>query len=442
MDALFSSEKFSLRPKAAPYFREELLLSGRDAGGAGLASSSNFGVLSVEPPFPGPPEDQFAVRLATDEAAEPGVIQINQNFLDSIGFRLEDERLWSIRRAPAVVPVREATVELTVERENLSRDLDRLRGERRELFNNRCLLARQQSAVGRLSLPVTGWGYFNFRSLDPAPETLSASTLLVFDENTAINLFVPHRRSGVDMVFLLDGSNSMKLEDYADERERPRERLEGVRAALDTLLQRRLVSGSRVSRLAIVVFGANVRMLYPLGDPAMVEVGGERQIEEIRGCARLLNNLGLKSRLKLDRQGTKITNGLRYAAELLDLYFQEGNEKVVLLLSDGGDWEEEEDGERAGEVEIGITTQDPVVFAGSLFQDSRVRIHTIAVSSEESLRRFIKDRRYWGNKMFVPNRKLLQNIASAADGLFFESPDARMLNRLFDEIGEGAIYPL
>lgn len=440
MDTLFSSERFRLRAQSAPYFREELLLSAADSPGVGLTGGAQFGVLSIEPAFPGPPEDQFAVRLASDERVEPGVVHANHNFLDAAGLRPEDERFWSVKHAPAVTPVREATMELTIERDNLSREVEKLRGARRELFNGRCLLAHPQLPVSRLSLPVTGWGYFNFRSIQPSPETLSDSTLLVFDESTILNLFVPHRRSGVDMVFLIDGSGSMQLPDYADANNRPRERLEGVKAALDTLLQRRLVSGSRVARLALAVFAANIRMLYPLNSFSMVEVRGEEQLDELRNSTRLLNNLGLQEWLKVDRDGTDISTGLRYAAELLDLYFQEGNEKVIVLLSDGGDWSDE--GEGLGEGEIGLTTHDPVVLSGSLHHDSNVRIHTIAISSEQSLRRFISDRRYWDNRMFVPNSKLLQGIAAAADGLFFDSPDGRVLNRLFDEIGEGTLYPI
>lgn len=41
---------------------------------------------------------------------------------------------------------------------------------------------------------------------------------------------------------------------------------------------------------------------------------------------------------------------MRYAAELLDLYFQEGNEKMIVLLSDGANWVEGTEEQAQGEI--------------------------------------------------------------------------------------------
>jgi len=438
MDELLTSDQFQLKSQSVPYFREEVFVSSSDAHRIGLSDSGQFCIFSIQPLFPGPREQEFAVHVAVDPSLEPGAMLVNQNFLDSTGFRPEDERFWAIKSAPAVVPLREAVLELVVEQDNIDREIKSLRGERSNLFLQRCLLIEPGQSVSALSLSMLGRGYFNLRSIQPTPETIRYKSVLVFDDNTTLNLFVPHRKSGVDMVIVIDASGSMDLCDYVDATGRARSRIEGVRVALDILLQRRLASGSRVSRIAGVLFGANTRMLYPLHDVIMVELESEAQVEEMRESTRSLNQVGLE-RLQVDRTHTDISGALRYASELLDYYAQEGNEKMLVLLSDGADWTEDTAG--ASDGEIVRTTHDPAVLADSLHYDSQVRIHTVAISDDQALRRY-EDRKYWNQGWAIPNTTLLRKIADFTEGLFIESPDARSLARLFDELGAGAFYPL
>jgi Mg-chelatase subunit ChlD len=438
MDEFFASDRFRLKPQSMPQFREEAFVSTLDARRAGLSETGQFCIFAIQPLFPGPPEQEFAVHVAVDPGLEPGSVLVNQNFLDSTGFRPEDERFWSIKPAPSVLPVREAVIELVVEQDNINREISSLRQQRRDLFSQRCLLVEPGQSITDLSLPVLDRGYFNFRSTQPAPEAVRSKSVLVFDENTTLNLFVPHRKSGVDMVIVVDASGSMDLCDYIDASGRARSRIEGVKVALETLLQRRLASGSRVSRIAAVLFGANTRMLYPLHDVIMVELESEAQVKEMQESTRNLNQVGLE-RLQVDRTHTDISGALRYATELLDYYAQEGNEKMLVLLSDGADWTEDTAGVSDGE--IVRTTHDPAVLADSLHYDSRVRIHTVAISDEQALRLY-EDRKYWSQGWAIPNTALLRKIADFTEGLFIESPDARALARLFDELGEGAAYPL
>jgi hypothetical protein len=91
--------------------------------------------------------------------------------------------------------------------------------------------------------------------------------------------------------------------------------------------------------------------------------------------------------------------------------------------------------------EVVTTQHDPAVLADSLHFASRIRIHTVAISNEQALRQY-EDRRYWNEGWAVPQVSLLQKIADNTEGLFFPEPDARVLARLFDEIGEGATYPI
>jgi Mg-chelatase subunit ChlD len=284
---------------------------------------------------------------------------------------------------------------------------------------------------------MLGGRYFKFRSIQHTPATIRSKSILVFDKNTSLNLFVPHRKSGVDMVIVVDASGSMDLRDYVGSDGHPRTRLQGVREALEILLQRRLTSGSRVSSIAIVVFGANTQMLYP-SHCAMVELKSSDQVMDMQRSIRDLSEMGLQRR-GVDRTRTEISRALQYAAELLDYYAQESNEKMLVLLSDGADWTEDTTGDTAGEVVR--TTHDPAVLADSLHYDSKLRIHTVSISDERALRQY-ENQKYWSQGWAIPNTKLLDKIADFTQGLFLASPDARSLARLFEELGEGALYPV
>jgi hypothetical protein len=437
MEEFFTSEQFRLRPSPSAYFREEILVSPADARRVGISGMDQFCSFSIDPLYPGPREEEYAVHLQVNPSVESGTVLINEGFLNSTGFQVGDERFWSLKPGVTVVPIREAVIELVVEQGNVEREIADLRKQRRDYFLQRCILLEPGRTVKDLSLPILGRGYFNFRSILPSPEALRSKTALVFDDNTGLNLFVPHRKSGVDMVVVVDASNSMDLSDYVGADGRPRSRIEGVKVALEALLRRRLTSGSRVSRIAAMLFGSNTRMLYPL-EPGMVELRTQAQLLEFGNCIRYLNSVGLE-RLGVDRTHTQISGALRYATELLDYHAQENNEKVVVLLSDGADWTEDSEGVSEGE--IVRTSHDPAVLADSLHFDSQVRIHTVSISDEQALRRH-EDRKYWSQGWAIPNKTLLRKIADSTEGLFLESPDARSLHRLFDELGQGTLFPL
>lgn len=435
MDELFASDRFRLQPEISPLYREELFISPSDARVAGISEEGQFGLLAIQPLFPGPQEQEFAVRIAVDRAIEPGTVRVNLGFLDSAGLRPDDERFWLVRRAPVVLPVQETVIESVTEQDHISREIENLRRQRRELLVGRCLLVEPGQTVKNLALPMSNRGYFNFRAISPALDALRSRAVLVFDENTRLNLFVPHRKGAVDMVILIDGSGSMDHQDYVGQDGRPHSRLEGVRDALDTLFQRRLMSGTRVSRIAAVVFGGDTQMLYPLQKAEMVELRQETQLTAMRASVRDLSRIGLE-RLRVDRNHTNISQAIQYAAELLNYFSEEGNERAIVLLSDGAHWEEKEEKEADGEI---ITTaHDPAVLADSLHHDGEVRVHTVAISNETAFRRYVDAKTT--NVGWIPNTRLLDRIATSTDGLFIESPDARVLAKLFDELGEGTIY--
>jgi Mg-chelatase subunit ChlD len=434
-EIILNSSEFSLKPQSADYLRERLVMSSYDAERLDLKPDGEFCTLTVEALFPGPAPDLFPVRVSVDPEIEPGALLINTHYLDEVGIRVGEERLWSLMRAPRVERVRQATVELVTEQEDLRNEIEYLERRKSDLFWDRCMFVTPEMSLTDISLPVLGRGYFNFRDLEPTPASLQRPTILVLGQRTDLQLFVPHRKGGVDMVILIDASGSMDLKDYVGSDGRPHERLEGVRQALETLIQRRLVAGSRVSTIALVLFGTNTTMLYPAVEE-MTELDSEKKVSDMQKGTHRLNAFGL-NRLGVDRNTTDIPKAMQFAAELLDYYSHEKNERMIILLSDGADWHERDE-DAVGEV---VTTlDDPAILADNLYFDSRTRIHTIAISDIRALRKY--EPRYRNTEWAIPNTQLLEKVSENAHGLFFERPDAKLLGQLFEEIGEGMFYPL
>ena len=83
---------------------------------------------------------------------------------------------------------------------------------------------------------------------------------------------------------------------------------------------------------------------------------------------------------------------------------------------------------------------DAPTFAQELHYSSRIRTHTVAISDEEALAKY--EPRHRGSVALTPNRRLLERVSENSHGNFFPSPDAATLTKLFDELGEGVLYPL
>jgi Mg-chelatase subunit ChlD len=414
----------------SPYLREEMRFASIDAMRFGVRSEGEYGLFAFDPPSPGPEYEARAIRLIVDPTLPAGKVAINSHFLRETGLAAISRRSWWVRRGVQVVPLREALLEVQLERGEIEEQLRNLRDNQDKLLLNRCLLA------ARPSLAMEDGRGFDFLTMTPSAAHLSDDTVLVITKETKLRLLVPHRKSGADMVIVIDASKSMDELDYMNNDNQFRSRLEGVRQALNILLQSRSDAGNRIARLAILVFGRNVQMFHPR-QPEMVEVQ-ERQLDEIRDQLHILNDGGLGT-LNLDRTGTDISASLRNAAALLDSYGEASNEKMVILLSDGAEWTQARDEETEGT--IIATSEDAAVLAGILYADSRIRIHTVGIGNEQLVWQRRRDLSF-KVRTLLPNRKLLEKISLNTDGIFFDSPDARSLTRLFDELGKGAIYEI
>ena len=437
MAELFSSTRnMRISARVGSTLREEIYISSLDAQRFGIGTSGQYCIFAISPLYPGPGDQEFAARMVIDSNTPMGILQVNNLLLANAEIQEGDHgRDWLVRSAPAIYPVNQVVIEHTMDQGSVDKEISDLRFRRREFFVDRCMLVEPNKDLKDLTLRISGRGAFYLRDIQPHPRTLTEKSILVFGENTQINLFLPHRKSGVDMVVVVDGSRSMDHEDFLLEG-RWRSRLDGVRNALDLLFQVRLVSGSRISSMAVIGFGKNTKMLYPI-EIAMERNVNEGTINKIHESVRLLNDAGL-IRLGVDRSGTEISSGLKLASDLLDLYAQENNERVIVLLSDGANWSEDTSEKGIGEVVP--TGHDPAVLADNLRLDHEIRIHTIAISDETTYRK-----RYPQNpnqKDAIPNKILLKKIAENTDGFFLESPSADALAQIFEDLGEGSTYPI
>ncbi|MEV2224515.1 vWA domain-containing protein [Nocardia vinacea] len=229
--------------------------------------------------------------------------------------------------------------------------------------------------------------------------------------STAVELYASSVRAGVDIVVLADVSNSMTVDDIPSGMESPRRfgaqqswitRIDALKRALHELLDIRLQVSGRVSRLALLEFNQQVRHKFPRGG-GMAQLDGsspEELVTEFRHAVALLRPDG----------GTDIGNALHEAANLLYQHGRSGNEKLIVLVSDGANWTPKGD---QGTGEVVHTVQEPVSLVAHLHRDVGIRLHAIGISTAEL---FHRRAAYEPHETIVPNHALLEELVKVGGG--------------------------
>ncbi|GAA3431795.1 vWA domain-containing protein [Kutzneria kofuensis] len=235
------------------------------------------------------------------------------------------------------------------------------------------------------------------------------SGLACLTRDTAVELYVSSVRAGVDIVVLADVSNSMTVDDLPADVEGPwsrgerwMTRLDALKRALMEMLDIRLQVSGRVSRLALVEFNEQARHKFPRGG-GMAQLDGsspEDLVADFRTAIALLRPSG----------GTNIGNALHEAANLLYQHGHPGNEKLIVLVSDGANWTPTGD---QGTGEMVYTHQEPVSLVAHLHNDADIRLHAIGISTAEL---FHRRGRYQPNETIVPNHALLEELVKVGGG--------------------------
>jgi hypothetical protein len=107
--------------------------------------------------------------------------------------------------------------------------------------------------------------------------------------------------------------------------------MEALQRALRQLLEMRLRTAGRVARIALVRFTTDCAVRFPKGG-GMAELNAgapDAVVREFREAVALLTP---------EEAGTDIGQALHYAAQLLHTHGRPGNDRLVVLVSDGATW--------------------------------------------------------------------------------------------------------
>ncbi|MER6031084.1 vWA domain-containing protein [Streptomyces sp. NPDC001851] len=273
--------------------------------------------------------------------------------------------------------------------------------------------------------------------------------ILAIGERTAVDLFVPGARNGVDVVVLADCSGSMKCEDivpfaeYAaataatsrwrgliGSRTRPPRaglsRMRALQDALRHLLEVRLQAGGRVSRIALLEFTHRTRQIFPPGGGmAQIDAGTPAESDLFR------NAVGV---LKAQNAGTDIGNALHEAANLLYHHHKPGNEKLIVLVSDGAHWAPK--GEQ-GSGEVLMATEEPVSLMEHLHADTGIRLHAIGISTPQLYQDWLTRAQVQDHVSLRPDHALLAELVQVGGGDPAAIGGYEVLDEYFSGLGAG-----
>lgn len=274
---------------------------------------------------------------------------------------------------------------------------------------------------------------FRVRSFDQP----SASELRVVTAETSIELFVQGARIGLDMVILADVSGSMGVDDLPSGPSETHgfrlqgshpgnvKRIDALRAALIQMLDARLRIQGRESRMALLSFATTVDQQFPRS-PGMATVDAQsdpRLIQEFRGAIAALEAKGT----------TAMSEAILRAAELLDRYGKEDNERLIVLVSDGKPFSPKS-ADATGEVLQ--LRNDELNLVTYLFKNRGIRLQSIGIS-DEGLFRAWEARTGTQPESLRPDHGLIQRLANAGGGDPNRTGGVDVLIDVFQGLGAG-----
>lgn len=196
---------------------------------------------------------------------------------------------------------------------------------------------------------------------------------------------------GIDIMLVLDISESMDLQDFKPNR---------LEAAKETAID--FINGRRGDRIGVVIFSGEAYSLAPL-------------TTDYELLTDLITDISFNM---MDAKGTAIGSAVSTATNRMRE--SEAKSKVMVLLSDGDN--------NAGNV-------DPV-FAAQLAEAMDIKIYTIAVG-KDGMVPYGTD--FFGRPQMIEsylNETTLRDIARIANGEFFRASDDSALENIFDRIDE------
>ncbi|WP_339922908.1 VWA domain-containing protein [uncultured Cyclobacterium sp.] len=259
----------------------------------------------------------------------------------------------------------------------------------------RKLIKKLQKPVLELSLPkiVPSKNPWTYLRLIPSLFFLLAlwMVIIALARPQRTNEKVEQYTEGIDIMLVLDISESMDLQDFTPNR---------LEAAKETAID--FINGRIADRIGMVIFSGEAFSLAPL-------------TTDYELLTDLVNSITFNM---MDAKGTAI--GSAVSTGINRMRESEAKSKVMVLLSDGDN--------NAGNV-------DPV-FAAQLAEAMDVKIYTIAVG-KDGMVPYGTD--FFGRPQMIEsylNEETLRNIARITKAEFFRASDDQALENIFTKIDE------
>ncbi len=373
-----------------------------------------------------------AVRVLVVDDIPQHTVLVSDELATSLGLDRPEQDPWELSLAGVThYKATEVCLEVTVA------------GQLEEVVNR---LEQRNDLAGRLlrgadeSIEIGGDTY---RIIGITPPPSGKDDVIEVASDSRIRLFSSGVKSGVDMVILADCSGSMSIEDVTDKadvvpqkrwfggsaRRRTQTRMKALQQALMELLDTRLSLDGRVSRIALVGFTRDCKVRFPRRGESMVEIDSSSP-PEVQQDFR--DAIGL---LRAENAGTDIGQALHFAAELLHRHGRPGNDRLVVLISDGATWTPK--GEDAtGEVVSGVN--DPVSLMDHLHDSMQIHLHAIGISTEDLFFPWWKQKHAEEPHVsMIPNHQLLDQLVAVGGGDPSRSGDTDVLAEYFSGLGSG-----
>lgn len=387
---------------------------------------------------------QLPVRLIPMDIVPKNSLIISQGLQEELGLSSVSNDRWQLAyQGFQLEPIDTLNLELTIEipLENAVREL-----ERSNELTGRLIWADEKSAQVNFSATFLEISERPYRIAKLTPLPTNPKVILEISPNTNLNIFSTSAKSGVDMVILAGCSGSMSIDDLTDTSDpipqrtwnlwsnksqyRTLTRIKALQRSLSQLLEmRRRISG-RVSRIALVGFTHESNVRFPRRGIGMSEVDGSSSTEIINDFK---DAIGL---LRAEEAGTNIGQALHFAAELLHKHGHPGNERLIVLISDGAEWKPKES-DATGEVLTGL--EDSVSLMAHLHETMGIHLHAIGISNTTLFDKWmgINHPGQQAHQSMIPNHDLLHRLVDVGGNDPSRTGDTEVLEEYFSGLGQG-----
>jgi hypothetical protein len=377
---------------------------------------------------------QAAVRIVASPSVAEGSVVVSTDLVDELRLGAIDEHGWRMS-AMACDPAARIVLEPLTE--------NRLDEVCQQLRTAKDIVGQQVHLGGGDSWVFADGESFRVRQVFDRSGRERTDRCYI-DAETEMDVFLAGNRNGVDIVILADCSGSMSWDDIEDRADVVRlgsrrrsayiSRMDALKRSLMDMVEiRRHVTG-RVARIALVKFTTTSMCVFPRSG-SMAEIQGpddERTLRDFQGAIGLL---------RPETAATDIGQALHFASDLLHRHGVPGNDRLIVLVSDGADWKEKGE-ETAGEAVVAIA--DPVSLMEELHEFLSINLHAVGIGDRDTFMRWWQTNRPPGERdphiSVIPNHALLRELVRVGGGDPSRTGGVDVLHSYFADLGTGVAH--